>query len=184
MVKNMSMSIPIKFQVDIDIVAEGRRWERLVMLCDGSLYGIQREQYSNDIDLHPINRTFAGQLLKEKKKREIAKLNKIQENHNNLQKEVKMFQRRISELVGQKSKSAFNERLERRETINQLKKKLENHDPSVKCQKDVVAHIERCIQKFKGISKPHAQSRTKPSKTQRAKTRKPRTKKPSPGQNP
>lgn len=182
----MGMSIPVKFQVNLGMESEGRNWETLIMLCDGSLYGIDKSKqyYTNDrgygqseefLRLNPVNRTFAGQMLKEKKKKQIARLNDAEAGVNKLVKELRVYQQRVGELVGQKTKSAFNERLERRVTINQLKEKIEQRKPSIQRYRDEVAHTERCIQKFKGISKP-VKERTKPSRTQRAKQRTARSK--------
>lgn len=182
----MGLSIPVKFQVNLGVEAEGKKWETLIMLCDGSLYGIEKasKQYTNErgwgqneefLCLNPVNRTFAGQMLKDKKKRQISKLNDAEAGLNKLVKELRVYQRRVGELVGQKTKAAFNERLERRDTINTIRDQIEQRKPTVQRYRDAVAHTERCIQKFKGISKP-VKERTKPSRTQRAKQRTPRDK--------
>lgn len=136
----------------MDIVAEGKRWGRMFMLADGSMYAVEYtiDSYNPKMkDVVAINRSFAGHLLREVKKQRTTEYHATLARNGDQMHRKKILEHRLKDISKLMNKAAFNEREEHYKEIRMIEARQKEFDQTLQYKKIRVDDINRYILKFK-----------------------------------
>ena len=143
------MSIPIKFQKDINVQAEGKNWYNVGVLCDGSIYAIDDSYH-----MAPIDRTFAGLLFRLQIQEFRASLEDLK---NRYVREIARYKRELAKLDSKRQYllalpksievcTKIEECLREIERVRYTRKEhLQNYKNGVRCAKKELTDMENFV---------------------------------------